>query len=94
MYTRTSGARCAPYPKQNNSHKRHENIIIQNVQKEETNALQNILTGQSPIHITEQFNPFKAMCVNIVEHKGFVNYIVRNTSSYLTQALNGSSSEQ
>jgi hypothetical protein len=75
-------------------HPAHVARPILNKTKERNKCTPNILAGQSPIDITEQFNPFKAMCVNIVEHKGFVNYIVRNTSSYLTQALHGTSSEQ
>jgi hypothetical protein len=67
--TRIFDVRCAPYPKQNYGHRGHENITIQSIRKEETNAFQNILTRQSPVHITCQFNPFKALSVNIVEHK-------------------------
>jgi hypothetical protein len=93
MTTRTFGARCAPYPKQNDDHwRRHENITIQSVREQQIHS--KIPNRAISVSHNVSVQSFKALSVNIAEHKSFVNYIVSNTSSCSTQALNGSSNKQ
>jgi hypothetical protein len=91
--TRTLSARCAPYPKQNDDHRRrHENITVQSVREQQIHS--KIPNRAISVSHNVSVQSFKVLSVNIAEHKSFVNYIVSNTSRCSTQALNGSSSKQ